>query len=383
MTAEPTSAGPALLRRLNARQVLAALQRHGPMSRAEITRRTGISGPTVTRAVAELLAARLLEEGEARAAAPGRPGRVLRLASRGVSVVGLVLGARRCELAAAGLDGAPRPGLTRHFGTPSRYADLIAEAARQAADLAAASDTAVLGLGVSVPGLLSRPQGRTLVSPNLHQTDGQTIGDDLRRALGWEVTLLQESHALCRAERAYGGAVGLDDFAVLDLSEGLGLGVVQGGRLLEGHSGLAGELGHVTVELDGRPCGCGNRGCLETLATDTAFVAAVAERLGRRLTPDELWPLLRDGAVRADAEQERALRYLAVGVAAVINLFNPARVFLYGRLLDAPGAFERLLELTRPRALGPSLADCQVLRARGSKLLGAVAGVVHRLTVGR
>src|SRR3954469_16013192 len=91
-------ARPALLRQLNERQVLAAIQAHGPLSRAEITRHTGISGPTVTRAVSALLAARLLEEGDARQAALGRPGKRLRLAGTAVSVLGAVVGSEFCEI---------------------------------------------------------------------------------------------------------------------------------------------------------------------------------------------------------------------------------------------------------------------------------------------
>jgi N-acetylglucosamine repressor len=182
----------------------------------------------------------------------------------------------------------------------------------------------------------------------------------------------------------YGAARSLDDFAMLDISEGLGLGVVHGGQLLEGHSGLAGELGHITVRLDGRLCGCGNHGCLETEATDTALATAVSERLGWRVTVEEIIALVQTGKLQADGEFERVLEYLAVGLAAVINLFNPQKLFIHGRFFDArPDLFGRLLELTRRRALPPSMADCQILRARGSKRLGAVAGIIRRITTGR
>jgi N-acetylglucosamine repressor len=143
-------------------------------------------------------------------------------------------------------------------------------------------------------------------------------------------------------------------------------------------------LGHVTVEVRGRRCGCGNHGCLETVATDTALAAAVSARLGRALSIDEIIPLLQAGQLRADEELDHVLEYLAVGLAAVINLFNPSKVFVYGRLLDAaPDVFDRLLDRTRRRALEPSMADCEVIRARGSKRLGAIAGIIHRLTTGR
>jgi N-acetylglucosamine repressor len=143
-------------------------------------------------------------------------------------------------------------------------------------------------------------------------------------------------------------------------------------------------MGHVTVVLDGKRCGCGNRGCLETVATDTALAAAISGRLGRTLTIDEIIPQLQAGRLRAAREIEQVLQYLAVGLAAVINVFNSRKLFIYGRCLDAgPQLFERLLELTRERALAASFADCEIIRARGNKCLGAIAGIIHRLTTGR
>jgi predicted NBD/HSP70 family sugar kinase len=377
-------ARPTLLRQLNVREVLAAIQRHGPLSRAEIARFTGISGPTVTRAVSALLEDHLLEEGDFRQAALGRPGKVLRLANTSVSVLGAVVGAKHCELVAAGLDGQIHPEHGRQFPTPARYADLVKVFVKQARAYMEETKTAVLGLGISMPGLLNRREKRTVVSPNLHQTDGQTLGEDLQERLQVETAILQESHALCLAEQMYGAAQGVANFAMLDISEGLGVGLVDAGRIIAGHSGLAGELGHVTVELHGQRCGCGNQGCLETVATDTALAAAISQRVGQKLSLEQIIARIQDGRLQVDEEVERVLEYLAVGLAAVINIFNPSKVFIYGRLLDVKlDLFDRLLALTRRRALAPSMADCEIIRARGNKRLGAIAGIIQRLTTGR
>jgi N-acetylglucosamine repressor len=180
---------------------------------------------------------------------------------------------------------------------------------------------------------------------------------------------------LCLAEQTYGAARGVEDFAMMDITGGLGLGVVQGGQFIQGHSGLAGELGHVTVDLAGRRCGCGNVGCLETVATDAALATLVSERLGRSLSADDLFPLLESGEIRAPQEISLVLEYLSVGLAMVINVFNPQKLFVYGRLFDAgDDVYPRLLDLTRRRALAPSLADCEIIRAQGNKRLGAIAG---------
>lgn len=384
MTQGNTHARPSLLRHLNARGILAALQRYGPLSRADLARQTGISGPTVTRTIAALLKSRLVEEGELQAPALGRPGTVIRLASKKVSVLGVAVGAQRCEMVAAGLDGQIHARPICEFATPARYGELAKAVVRHARRLQEDNRANVLGLGVSLPGLLNRRQERTVFSPNVHQLDGHQFGGDLRDQLGMEVAVVQESHALCLAEQTYGAARGISDFAMLDISEGLGLGVVLNGQILEGNSGMAGELGHVTVELNGKLCGCGNRGCLETVATDTALAAAVSERLGCRTTVEKIVQSAQAGSINIDGELERVLEYLAVGLAMVINIFNPRKLFLFGRFLDAdPALFAKLQQRTAGRALRPSWADCELVRARGNKRLGAIAGIIHRLTTGR
>lgn len=381
MRAISSGARPSMLRELNVRQVVAAVQKHGPLSRADITRLTGISGPTVTRAVSSLLDAGVFEEGALQQAAVGRPGKVLQLASRAVAVIGVVVGARTCEVVASGLDGEVLPGSNIQFATPAKYEQLLAEICRASQQLIEAGGRTALAIGVSLPGLFDSRTGRTIVSPNVPQTNGRQLGADLSKRLELRTSVLQECDALCQAEQTFGEARGCSDFAMLDISEGLGLGVMHGGRLLDGHSGLAGEIGHVTVNLAGRKCGCGNTGCLETEATDTALAVAMSQRRGDSLSIDEAIRLIQSGDDRAEQELDRVMEYLAVGVAAVINIFNPSKLFIFGRVLDArEETFDQLLAMVARRALAPSRADCEIIRARGNKRLGAIAAAIEVAT---
>ncbi len=381
MRVTSSGARPSMLRELNVRQVVAAVQKHGPLSRADITRLTGISGPTVTRAVMSLLDAGVFEEGALQQAAVGRPGKVVQLASKTVTVLGVVVGARTCEVVASGLDGEMLEGSIVQFATPAKYEQLVSEICRAAQQLVDAGGRTALAVGVSLPGLYDSRTGSTVVSPNVPQTNGRQLGADLAKKLELKTAVLQECDSLCQAEQTFGEARGCSDFAMLDISEGLGLGVMHGGRLLDGHSGLAGELGHVTVNLAGRKCGCGNVGCLETEATDTALATALGERLGRTLSFDEAMQMIQSGELDPEQELTQVLEYLAVGVAAVINIFNPSKLFIYGRVLDVqPTVFERLLALVARRALAPSRADCEIIRARGNKRLGAIAAAIEVAT---
>ena len=371
---------PVLLSKINERQVLRTIQALGPLSRAEVARQSGISAPTASKAVEALLKSALLEEDDMPEITHGRPARKLRLANQKVQVLGLVIDAEHCRLVSSGLDGRIHPEQTREFATPPTYARFLDVAVEHTLPLLQRRGVHTLGLGISMPGLVDDHQGRSILSPNVPITNQQSPAHDLGNRLELVCTALQEEHALCLAERYYGAARGLDNFAILDVSTGVGMGVMSGGRLLTGHSGLAGEVGHITVEMKGRLCGCGNHGCLETVASDTAFARMISERLERKVSIEEVIALVHRGELTVTEELDALCAYLAVGLAAVINMFNPSSLFVHGGLfaMDA-GLFPRLIEETRRRALGPSFADCSIVLARGSKRQGAVGAIIEYL----
>jgi N-acetylglucosamine repressor len=376
-----TTIRPALVGKLNERQVLRVIQSRGPLSRAEVARESGLSAPTVSKAVASLLKAGLLEETEAAELARGRPAPKLRLATESAQVLGVAIDAGHCEVVSAGLDGTLHNG-SLAVSTPPTYPELLTALESAARTIMAKQGARTLGLGVSLPGLVDYRKGCGVLSPNVPLTNGHSPALDLAERLGVECTLLQESHALCLAERHHGLARGMDDFALLDVGAGVGLGIMSGGRLLKGRSGLAGEIGHFTAVAEGgRKCGCGNTGCLETVASDSALAWHASRKLGRTVNVDEVIELAKSGAVDLRAELREVAGFVAVGVAAVINLFNPATVFIHTPLFEIDAAlFDTVVEKTRARALPPSFADCQIVRAKGSKQQGAVAGIIQHLT---
>ena len=374
---------PRTIGKMNERHVLRVIQSQGPMSRADVTRQSGISAPTVSKAVASLLGAGLLEEVDAAESLRGRPAKQLRLAQQSARVLGIVIDQPQCRVVSAALDGSIHAQNSQSFRTPRSYGELIdlLVAGAQRVIKADIPKVTTLGIGVSLPGLIDYRRQLGILSPNVPITNGQAPARDLAQRLGLPCVMLQESHALCLAERYYGNARGLDDFAMFDISTGVGLGVMSGGRLLTGHSGLAGEIGHITIVPEGRRCGCGNHGCLETVASDSAFAAAVSQRLRRKLTIEQVVDLAEQGKIDVQGEADDACRYLAIGLAAAINLFNPATLFVHGRLLATNDTlFDRLVEQVKSRTLAPSMADCRIVQARGSKRQGAVAGILQHLT---
>lgn len=378
------TAQPKLLRQINEREVFERVRRHGPTSRAELKRVMGVSAPTVSKAVARLVKAGLLEEvGVSAGGAVGRPVTVYRVAARErVQVLGATLAVARCSVVVGGLDGAIDQERVAAFDTPDTYERLIREIAERARQMMGRRrGVRTLGLGISTPGEIDVPNQRVLSSPNLHMLDGRSPSRDLAERLGIDVTMFHDTTAAGLAERDYGKARDLTDFVRIGVYEGFGVSVVSGGRLLEGHDGMAGEFGHIVVDPGGERCGCGNRGCLETVATDAAFARAVSRRIGRPMKLDEVLRQATAGELDVRPELDRALSFLATGIGAAVNVFNPQAVLVASRMLDAdPGAMERLKELTAGRCLGALLGRCRVERAQPVGDVGTIAGIIRHVT---
>lgn len=380
---QPVFSDPKLLSQLNQRAVLRILQTHGPSSRAEVTRLIGTTRPTVSKAVASLLQSGLLEEFESPQVTRGRPAKKLRLGGEASQIIGLVVDSPNCRIVAAGLDGSLRPQTVRAFATPGDYDQLLAVIADSVTAMSG-GQIRTLGIGISLPGLFDYREGRSILSPNVPATNGRCLAVDLSARLKMECTVLQESDALCLAERHFGLATDLGDFAMLDASTGLGLGVMIAGELLKGSSGLAGELGHLPMVPDGVQCGCGRLGCLETIASDTALARVVSNRLGEEINIEQVVERVCNGEIQVDQELQWVSQGLVFALVTAINLFNPQTLFVHSRIFDLDaGLLDRLIEQTEAKALAPAFRNCRILRARGSKREGAIAGSIEHLTNSR
>ena len=386
-------ARPTLLRRLNERAVFDTVRELGPLTRADLTRHFDVSSATVSKAVAHLLKTRLLEECEEEVPEPadggrntrsaGRPGKPYRIAKETAQVIGVTIDANYCGVLAAGIDGSVDSERTIEFPTPDTYRKILNRIVEAATTLINDTPAVTLGMGVSVPGSLDAGLQQVLLSPNLHVLDNQFPADDLQERLGLKAVIVHGPIGACLAEQAFGAARGLSDFVRIGTYEGFGVSVITGGEILQGHRGMAGEVGHITVERNGLPCGCGNRGCLETRATDLAFARAVSKRLSRKLTIDAILQEIRDGNLDpADVREEldEAIEYLAIGVGSTINIFNPQAVLVFSRMLDVePTAFDRLKKLTAQHAMAPLLDECDLRRTGRIYGLGAIASIIDHL----
>jgi glucokinase len=220
----------------------------------------------------------------------------------------------------------------------------------------------LIGIGISSPGPVDPRAGAVVEPPNLGPDFRDVpLADDVEGALGLPTFLDRDTNVAALGEAAYGAGRGQQDFIYITVSTGIGGSIVTAGRLLHGPDGMAGELGHVPVELDGPICGCGGRGHLEAVASGTALARDAREAVAAGASPflaaraaeiglDAL--SARDVAEGEDAGDAtctlvmgRARRAVATACVGFVNAFNPHRIIIGGAIAEAQGA--RMLDLAR------------------------------------
>jgi predicted NBD/HSP70 family sugar kinase len=306
---------------------------------------TGLSTSAVSALVSGLIEAGLVVELGTKPSVGGRPSVSLGLAPRAGSLVGIHLGHADLRVVLTALDGTLITEQHHVLDVDHEPGASLDRVARGTADLVASSGVdpeSVVGVGVAVsaPVVDSRLLGSP---PMLLDWGGVDIGGVLARRTGLPVHVGNDATLGALAEWRLGAGAGADDVVYVMLGDGVGCGLVLGGRLHTGASGTAGELGHLCVVPDGKICRCGARGCLETLVSKRALVAALAHTLGPAATVESLLDL-------ADAGDRGALRLLAdagqvlgTALAGLCAIVDPGLVVVGGDLTARPDSSAALL----------------------------------------
>ncbi|MFF4394796.1 ROK family protein [Streptomyces sp. NPDC001480] len=345
-------------------QVFTTLLSHGPLTRLEAARRAGLSAAAVTKAVRPLLEARYLVEDadqEARPA-PGRPANLVRVDGERALFIGVKVTGD--EAIGVLTDLCCRIRLARRVPLADRETRaVLSSVADLTHELRAGADglgLPVLGLGVAVSGDVDRAEGVVRYSPFLEWRD-VPLAELTSLACGLPVIVDNDVRALTVAEQWFGAGVGLSDFAVVTVGAGIGCGLVVHGQVVAGAHGVAGEIGHVAVDPAGPPCHCGNRGCVEAIASETAIVARVREVTGRQVTCGaDAVALAHQDVAGVREVYATAGEAIGRGIATVANLLGPERVIISGEGLAAYDLFaEHIRDAFTAAAFG-SAAQCDV-----------------------
>ncbi|MES2527350.1 MAG: ROK family protein [Bdellovibrionota bacterium] len=192
----------------------------------------------------------------------------------------------------------------------------------------------VEAMGVGAPN--GNPlRGTIELAPNLKWKGIVPMANLLQEAMGIPVTLTNDANAAALGELKYGSARGMKNFISVTLGTGLGSGYVVDGKLMTGHSGFAGELGQVTAIPEGRLCGCGRRGCLETYVSATGIVKTFQELGGELTTSKEVAEAAGRGDTKAIQAFDETAKIFAVTLANTVAITSPEAIFLFGGLAQA------------------------------------------------
>jgi predicted NBD/HSP70 family sugar kinase len=351
-------ATPPLLRRLNQEAVLETIRAGAPISRAEISRRAGISKPTVSLALRSLLESGLVREAPAGPAGPSYGAVYFEPVAEAALVLGFDLGARFLRGALSDLTGAVRARQDVEIGAidADKALDAIAELRDSLLEAAGLAHGLVDAAVVGVPGVAEQRTGAIRLALNIPGLDGRRFGHELGERLGTRVTVENDVNLAALGEGRLGVARGVDDFVFLSVGTGLGAGLVLRGELHRGHNGAAGELDYIAAGRDDEvdPCAA----AFATLAPphDARGIFDAARR--------------GDPAARAAVEEEG--RRIALHIAPLAAVTDVGLVVLGGGI----GANAELLDAVRPRLAEwlayPPRVEISSL-GDGAVLAGAVA----------
>ncbi|MGQ9780494.1 MAG: ROK family transcriptional regulator [Bacillota bacterium] len=373
-----------LLRSANAVAVLRTLYTEGKCSRTRLTRLTRMSPATITRITAELGAQGFISESGVEASKGGRRAVILELNYERIFIVGISILRDRVDLALSDLRGEfiHRRSFYPYALEPSL---MIKEIAGEFEALIAEKEVAkerILGVGIAISGIVDSVNGVLLRSTNLGWR-GVAIAKELEEVLGLPIVVENDANAAALAELWFGHGKNAASLLYLKTDRGVGAGIVYDRNLLAGVHGMAGEIGHVPVIRPGRPCRCGQSGCLETYLYLPDVLRRYEEMTGKKAGGDELFLSAAGGDATARLLVDEAVEAMATAVSMAAGLLDLDLVVIggiWGRqgesfLARVERRYQEVLEgcgLQKDFAVvGSSLGD-------ESDLLGAVGLVINR-----
>jgi predicted NBD/HSP70 family sugar kinase/biotin operon repressor len=377
----------AQLRSSNLRAITALLGSGGPQSRADLARGSGLSRTTVSSLVTELLDHGLVVETEDRGTpykgGSGRPPLLVALAVRPGGVAGVDIGHGHVRVAVSDRSAKILAEVeTQTDADPHGNAtlDLAADLVRRVAGEADIPVTELLMVGLCVPAPIDRRSARVdhAVLPGWHEL---IPADELSRRIGLPVVVDNDANLGAMAEHQHGSGRGSADLLYVKLASGVGAGLVLGGRLHRGATGLAGEVGHVLAREGGDLCRCGSRGCLETEVSTRHLLELLRPVYGDDLDLSGLLALDHGGETAVRRVLTDAGHTAGRVLAGLCTTLNPARIVVGGSLGASPTLVAAIRDGVDRYAHPESAASCEVVSGKfggRAELIGSLALAIGR-----
>nr|WP_255570731.1 ROK family transcriptional regulator [Cohnella sp. CFH 77786] len=330
--------------------ILEMIRKHRPISRAELAKRTQLSATSAGRIVGELMDIGLVKETDQTSSGVGRKATLLDIDPQSILSVGVEVDRNVVLAGLIDLDGkvvAERhQSIDRPSAQPEAVAVLIAGMVAQLAEAQGMPPSKLIGVGVGMPGIVDTQGGIVVFSAQLGWRN-ERFASLLEEKLGLPVVLDNDLKVKALGESSAGSMPDHGKTALISIGSGLGSALIMEGKIYRGAGNMAGEIGHATVDPNGKLCECGKRGCLQTYITDVAMLQE-ASQIKPVSGVNELFELMNAGEAWAFNIIDRACTYAAIAVNSVVCSYNPDSIILTGDFIDTnPGAFETVLGKVR------------------------------------
>ncbi|MDX6152298.1 ROK family transcriptional regulator [Marinococcus sp. PL1-022] len=321
-----------LVKQINKSIVLSSIQKHSPISRIEISKQTGLNKATVSSLVSELINEQLTKEVGAGISSGGRKPVMLYFNHTAGYSIGLDLGVNYILGVLTDLQGnivqqREFPMANKHYESiyPLLHS-LISELIKAAPK----SPFGVVGVGIGVPGLVDK-NGWVLFAPNLGW-ENVDLKAKLKKDFQIPVVIENEAKAGAYGEKIFGAGRTSRNLIYVSVGIGVGAGIIIEDKLYQGNNGFSGEVGHFSIETNGKKCRCGNIGCWELYSSEETLLNEVNAAFGKRLTLEEVIQQAEDGNDVILKIINTVGFYLGVGLVNIVNTFNPEQIVIGNRL---------------------------------------------------
>lgn len=350
-----------LISKMNRRLILDLIRTKGPINRAEVARVTGLSIPTVMKITDELRRINLIRVIGKRKSIGGKRPELYEFIRNSFYSIGLDIGRNKILVVIIDMSGKIMHKKEIKTGETIPAQGLIERIIALLKEIIADShleDDKILGIGIGMPGLLDTEAGIVLFSPDFNWEHINLI-EKIEENFSYKTVIENSNRTLALGEHWFGAGTESSNLICVNLGYGIGAGILENGEIIQGSSGSSGEFGHIILDKDGPVCSCGNRGCLEAISSGYA-IANQARSLIESGCETVLTSLSHGDPSKIDAKLvfsaafledpvsldivNNAIRYIGIGIATLINLFDPEQIILAGGLTKSKEIYEESLE---------------------------------------
>jgi glucokinase-like ROK family protein len=386
------------MRNMNRSTVIEQIKKEKLLSRSDIAANTGLNRATVSSIVDDLIRDGIVIEANLQDSKGGRPGKNLKLNAQGGYVIGIDIEVGFISIIATDLTAQVLFKREIPLTPPQTFIEIMSQAEKLIDEALAhghALNIRPIGIGVAIPGTVDSKEGRVALAPNLGWKDIQ-LRLILAQRFGLPIYVENDANYGAFGEYYFGSGKACSSLIYISTGIGLGGGIILDGKLFEGADGYAGEIGHTVIDLNGQLCACGKHGCWETFVNEIAICQYIKDQVAAsqsasmlaycsgsldKLTFGNIVSAARQGEPVAVDTLEHLGYFLGLGIANMVNIFNPEMVVIGGVYSTAYPLMKATIEQTVvENILKPLSKTVKVLPAEcGTEavLMGAVATVIE------